>query len=226
MTMPVKRELFVVVADLDAENVIRTLLKDRQEALDIELDFAAGTDLLRYTGRDCGCRTDAVKILRRVQETHDRALIIFDHHGSGSEDTAAPDLEGQIEKGLARSGWLPQRVAAIVIDPELEAWVWSGSPQVSKVLGWKQGHPALRGFLAAGGHWPAALSKPPDPKKALEEATRRTRTPRVSSLFSDLAATVSVKGCSDRAFLKLTDALRKWFPRAAMTSEAAKAGRR
>jgi hypothetical protein len=49
----------------------------------------------------------------------------------------------------------------------------------------------------------------------MEEATRQAGQPLVSSLFSDLAATVSVKGCSDRAFLKLTGALSRWFPRAA-----------
>ena len=111
--------------------------------------------------------------------------------------------------------WLPQHVAAIVIDPELEAWVWSSSRHVPRVLGWKDGNSTLRAFLAAGGHWPAALPKPPDPKKAMEEATRQAGQPLVSSLFSDLAATVSVKGCSDRAFLKLTGALSRWFPRAA-----------
>ena len=35
-----KRDLFIVVADLDAENAIKTLLTERQEALGIALDFS------------------------------------------------------------------------------------------------------------------------------------------------------------------------------------------
>ncbi len=62
------RDLFVVVADLDAENAIKTLLRERQQSLGIRLDFNPDRppqgDLLRYFGRDSGCYKNAVDILR------------------------------------------------------------------------------------------------------------------------------------------------------------------
>ena len=69
-----KRDLFIVVADLDAENAIKTLLTERQEALGIALDFSSlsppNGDLLRYSGRDSGCYQDAVELMRPPQRTH------------------------------------------------------------------------------------------------------------------------------------------------------------
>ena len=50
-----QRDLFVVVADLDAENTIKTLFRERQAALGIHLNFNPDRppvgDLLRYSGR-------------------------------------------------------------------------------------------------------------------------------------------------------------------------------
>ena len=213
MIPPEKRDLFIVVADLDSENVIKTLLLKRQMALQISLDFI-NEDLLRYAGRDSGCFTDAVDILRPMQRKYHRAMIIFDRVGSGSEDRSAGDLEIEIETHLTNSVWPQGSVAAVVIDPELEAWVWSGSPHVSKVLGWKAGNQPLQQFLNQKGLWPAGQPKPSDPKMAMEQAVRKVRQPLVTNLFADLAATVSVVGCKDRAFLKFVQKLQHWFPAA------------
>jgi hypothetical protein len=203
---PGKRGLFIVVADLDSENVIKTLLLKRQKALQISLNFI-NEDLLRYAGRDSGCFTDAVDILRPMQRKYHRAMIIFDRVGSGGEDRPATKLEAEIENRLIGSGWLPDCIAAVVIDPELEAWVWSSSPHVSKVLGWKAGNQPLQQFLAQDGLWPAGQPKPSDPKRAMEKAVRKVRQPFVTDLFSELAATVSVVGCKDRAFMKFVQKL-------------------
>ena len=68
-----QRDLFVVVADLDAENAVRSLLLERQESLGIKLNFNADRppdgDLLRYCGRDSGCYRNAVDLLRSRQQT-------------------------------------------------------------------------------------------------------------------------------------------------------------
>jgi hypothetical protein len=44
-------------------------------------------------------------------------------------------MENDLEARLSQSGWPSGCCAAIVIDPELELWVWSRSPHVPAVLG-------------------------------------------------------------------------------------------
>lgn len=50
-----RRDLFVVVADLDTENAVRSLLCERQASLGIKLGFNPDRppdgDLLRYSGQ-------------------------------------------------------------------------------------------------------------------------------------------------------------------------------
>lgn len=213
-----KRELFVVLPDLDAENVVKTLLTERQEALGIALEFCPancpGGDLLRYNRRDAGCARDAVNILRPVQQSHRHALLLFDHHGSGKEDRAAELLEEKIEEDLFRSGWDEGTVAVVIMEPELEAWVWSGSVHVPKILGWESDGEGLRSFLRQKNFWRSDREKPDQPKEAMETALRHKRQPGGRApLFLELAEKVSVKHCSDRSFNKFARVLQKWFPR-------------
>ncbi len=169
-------------------------------------------DLLRYFGRDSGCLTDAVDVLRPKQRSHHRALVIFDRVGSGGEANSAETLETEMENSLRTSGWPEGHAIAVVIDPELEAWVWSDSPHVPRVLGWRNGSQPLRQYLADQGLWGNDQHKPSDPKTAMEQAVRKANQPLVAGLFSELAATVSVQRCKDRAFNKFVQTLRRWFP--------------
>lgn len=213
-----KRDLFVALPDLDAENVVKTLLTERQEALDIVLEFCPANcpsgDLLRYNRRDSGCARDAVNILRPVQQSHRHALLLFDHHGSGKEDRAAELLEEEIEEELFRNGWDKNAVAAVVLEPELEAWVWSGSVHVPKILGWGNDSEGLRSFLKQTDFWRTDREKPDQPKEAMEAALHHKGQPGGrASLFQELAKIVSVKHCSDRSFNKFTRVLQEWFPK-------------
>ena len=106
-----------------------------------------------------------------------------------------------------------------MIDPEVEVWVWSDSPEVARVLGWGSDFRALRAWLTSRRLWlPRRRRKPQDPKNddakgdgSGEEPSRKAR--RSSSKFHDLATTVDFSGCSDPAFVELTRTLRDaWFP--------------
>lgn len=48
----------------------------------------------------------------------------------------------------------------VVIEPELKAWVFGGSPQVAEILGWTRRRPYLRKALEWQG-----LRNPEDPKR-------------------------------------------------------------
>lgn len=210
-----KRDLFVVVPDLDAENVVKTLLTSRQKSLGISVDFipesAAHRDLLRYSGRDAGCLLNAVDLLRTPRKTHAHAMILFDHHGSGLEQASPSDIEQRIENDLPKSGWGKDDVAVIVLEPELETWVWANSVEVANHLGWKNDMPGLREHLRKKSFWMDNQLKPHNPKEAMQEALRMKKVPQSARHFSRLAEHVSMKMCQDRSFNKFRNTLRRWF---------------
>ena len=161
---------------------------------------------------DNGCRLTATSHLRPYLTSHHYALVVFDRDGCGSERSR---LEIQQEVDLSRNGWR-DRSKAIVIDPEIEAWVWSNSPDVARALGWGSDFQALREWLGSQDLWASGYLKPQDPKSAMRKAMEKARLPkkarRSSSKFYDLATTVDFTGCDDPAFVELTRTLRAWFP--------------
>ncbi|EFK07454.1 conserved hypothetical protein [delta proteobacterium NaphS2] len=212
-----KRDLFVVVADLDAENAIKTLLTRRQKALGIALDFSPisppNGDLLRYVGRDSGCRVNAVDLLRPPQKTHRHAMICFDRHGCGARNQSREEIEAEIERQLHINGWCHGDVAAIVIEPELESWVWADSAEVAHVMGWKGDMNAVRRSLISRGLLVEGEAKPKDPKAAMKYIISEKRNRRLTArMFAELAQNVSFHACEDPAFNKMRTILRGWFP--------------
>ena len=98
-----------------------------------------------------------------------------------------------------------------MLDPELEAWVWSDSPHVDDVAGWKNRRPSLRRWLISQDYLQEGATKP-GPKEALEAALRTVRKPRSASLYRQLAEKVSLRRCNDPSFLELKTVLTAWFP--------------
>ncbi len=200
-------DLIVVTADVDAAATLRALLQ-RHQALSIR-EITAQVD--RHVGRDSGCYRDAQDYLRPFIRQFDYALVVFDRHGCGKEDHSRVTLEEKVEKRLRRNGWA-DRCAAIAIDPELEAWVWSDSPEVDRILGWTGKQPDLRSWLHKEGLLADDASKPSDPKQAMLDALRHMKKPPSAALFDQLARSVSVRRCIDPAFDKLRTTLQQWFP--------------
>lgn len=186
---------------------VKALLSGRREALGIrEITF----DVFVHPDRDPGCRLRAHEYLRSQASRYCYALVLLDRQGCGS-GSGAPEIEAEICHCFAGAGW-GNRAAAIVIDPELEVWVWSDSPHVDQELGWSGRLPGLKNWLTQQGHWPSDRAKPKDPKQAMEVALREARKPRSSAIYERLAATVSLQRCQDRSFLALKRLLAEWFP--------------
>ena len=202
------RSLVVLAADKHIKACLDTLLERRRMALAIDdLTF----DVYRHPESDAGCRGKAVEFLRPFMAQYEYALVVFDWHGCGSGRSPA-QIQTTVENDLARNGW-KGRSKAIVIDPEVEAWVWASSDGVARTLGWTDGIDRLRRWLETEGLWAAGKTKPDDPKKAMRRALYRRRKAPSSALFSALAAAVDFKGCEDPAFRELGLTLRMWFPR-------------
>jgi hypothetical protein len=203
-------DLVFLVPCLDLWETMHGLL-NRPEALGIRpISYRPFKHTLRDSGAFRGCQEMLRTEVRRARH----ALVLCDQHGCGREHLSRDELEADMERRLAQNGW-EGRSAAVVIDPEAEAWFWSDSPHVAEVLGWSSGHASLRDWLMGMGYLQPGAAKPSQPDEALDKALRIAKKARSSSLFRHLAERVSLERCTDPAFLKLKSVLRAWFPPAA-----------
>lgn len=201
-----QKALIVLTADKDMEFAVRGIL-GRFKSLGIQ-EVAA--DFRVHPEHDPGCLLRGHDFLKPLINQYDHALLLLDREGSGQEIKSRVELEAEIESRLSQAGW-GDRAAAIVIDPELEMWVWSDSPHVDTILGWQGKEPDLRTWLFEKGYLSTGVLKPPRPKEALEEALRAVKAPKSSSTYSRIAQKVSISSCIDPSFLKLKDVLQLWF---------------
>ena len=199
-----------MVADRDMEQALQGLLTEPKRL---------GTrpfkhEIRVHPERDPGCRVGAVEFLRPFLDSCRYALVVFDLDGCGS---GADRLETQslVQNRLTRNGWA-DRCEVVVIDPELESWVWAPSRDVSEALGWGSDFGTLRMWLRDRELWPADKPKPPDPKRAMRTAIRNAqpgRRPRLSAtLFDRIARGSHPLNCNDPALVEMRETLRSWFP--------------
>lgn len=206
MTGACQRDLVVLTADKNAQFAIRGLVS-RQQALNIR---AIQVDYYTHPEKDPGVLTRAHDFLRPFTKSHAHALVVLDRDGSGQERLDRTTLESQIESQMSGAGW-GDRASAVVLDPELEIWVWSDSPHVAECLGWKDQPLTLREWLQQNELLREGSLKPDDPKKAMEMALRIARKPRSSAIYQKLANTVGLSRCQDPSFIKLRNILHSWF---------------
>jgi hypothetical protein len=200
------KDLVILAADKNMEHAIRGLLC-RNESLRVR---PLSCDVYVHPEKDPGCFLKGHDFVRSFHRSYLHAIVMFDREGCGQESRSRDQLEREVEDRLSQAGW-ERRAAAIVIDPELENWVWSNSPHVEICLGWKDRAPRLRQWLVAEGYSAGPESKPMHPKQAVEQALRTVKKPRSSSIYLQLAQNVTLEGCIDGAFLKFRQTISSWF---------------
>ena len=200
------KDLVILVADKNMEFSVTGLLS-RYPSLGFR---ELSAEVFVHPHKDPGCLLRGHEFLRPFTRQYRHALIMLDREGSGREEMAREELEKEIESRLHSSGW-SDRAAAVVLDPELEVWVWSDSPVVDLALGWKGRKPHLREWLISEGYLAPTQSKPKRPKDAVERALRISAKRRSSAIYLELAQRVGLARCSDPAFVKLRTILRAWF---------------
>jgi hypothetical protein len=201
------RDLVALVADKDMEHTLAGLLA-RPLALGIRpIQF----DVFVHPEHDPGCALRGVSFLSHFAEQYNHGLLMFDHEGSGKDSNQATELQESLDRDFADSPW-GERARTIVLSPELEAWVWSDSPHVDDVAGWKGRRPRLRRWLIAQGWLDGKSIKPARPKEAFQAALRVAGTARSASLYQRLAERVSVQQCTDSSFKEFRSTLQAWFP--------------
>ena len=200
-------DVIILVADKNIEGCIGGLF----QRLPIVLGIAPFSyDIFVHPYRDPGCRLDAVSFLRGFQNRYKYALVVFDKEGCGKESLSRLELEDVLEKQLSASGW-HDRAKAIVIDPELENWVWVKSPRLAQIINWNNIND-LHEWLLEKGFSFNDKNKPSRPKEAFEMALRESKKHRSSSIYNDIASQVSFSECVDPSFNKLIDCIKLWFP--------------
>lgn len=160
-----KKDLIVLAADKDMEHALQGLLA-RPATLSIR---SVNADVLVHPQHDAACAQHGVPFLASFSNQYEYGLLMFDHEGSGKENISSRDLQKQINDEFYRSTW-GTRARAIVLSPELESWIWSDSPHVDEVAGWKTRNPPLRRWLANQGWLQKGEVKPRQPKEAFRAA--------------------------------------------------------
>lgn len=201
-----QKDLVLLVPDCNYEKGLNELLQ-RSESLGIRpISFG----IYVHMHRDPGCLLEAHEFLRALAHEFHYALVLFDRDGcghSGQRDA----IQREVQTRLSRAGW-SDRSDVLVTDPELDAWVWSDSPNVDRALGWGPDRPPLRDWLRQRGLLDPDGIKPRRPKEAMEQALRAAGRPRSASIYAQLGKRVGVNRCTDATFAELRQVLQRWFP--------------
>lgn len=208
------RDCLFLVADKNMESMLKGFLSRENFHLSLSCApfvFDPRQDLVVAHGQnDPGLYTRANALLQPYARSHRHVIVMVDVDWDGSPGHEM--IKRVIQSHIVNAGWIDGSGCAIVIAPELENWVWQDSIHVCNSLGYDNGFQQLRSTLEANGYWNAHDSKPHRPKEAMEWTLKQAKIPRTSSIFSQLAALVSFRGCVDPAFQNLLIALRCWFP--------------
>lgn len=203
------KDLIVLVADKNIQFTLQGLFS-RSQSLGIR-DVSNSNDIFVHPQRDPGCYNQCVNFLRSFTGVYNYGLVVFDHEGSGREHKSREEIEAELEQELTRSGW-DNRISVIVLEPELESWIWSDSPHVERILGWEEQENSLKSWLTNQNFLEQEQLKPSRPKETLETTLRFVSKPRSSSIYEQLAKNVGFARCQDNSFLKLKATLKHWFP--------------
>ncbi len=149
----------------------------------------------------------AHQILRPYLNTHRRALVLLDWQFGG--EYPAEQVHDEILTNLRRCGW-DDRCEVVVIDPELEVWLWQDKPQIAQAVRFKDG--GLRAHLRDQGLWPDGQPKPSDPKQVLQDLIRNHRAGAPMAVYTKIARSIGVSGCQDASFEHFRATLQTWFP--------------
>lgn len=209
-------KLAILVPDGAYPLVLSAFLRSRKQSLGLRrVEFEIIKDAFRDSSRE------AVELLRPFQRLCSHALIIRDLHGSGCEDEGIDNLEARLKQEMTTSGWGGGHCEAVVVDPEIEAWLRFDSSHFHQLIRQRARRkiewedlllqPLIDDLITKSGGL-NTHRKPVNPKESFEEILRHFGIQRSNALYGYLATVESLKGCAVSSFNRLSDILRTWFP--------------
>ncbi|MCI0539461.1 MAG: hypothetical protein L0Z50_29985 [Verrucomicrobiales bacterium] len=149
-------------------------------------------------------------------------MVLRDLDGSGWETRGGKVLEEALIRALTSNGWQRDSVAAIVIEPEIEAWLRFRSLHLHSLVKQRARRSQQMTELLfpdvvkdainhTGGE---AAGKPHRPKETFETLLQEFGIPRSNALYKELAARESLDACSVDSFNRFKTQLQAWFSKA------------
>lgn len=210
------RDVVFFVADGTMEQAFLGFLtrNDKHKHYNLDtapFDFDPAQDLIRIPGNDPGVFNSAPEWVLGHTSKHRHAVVVFDlDHGTEYETSY---LRDDLTKRIRGTGWTEDRFKVIVIEPELEAWIWQRNQKVAKSLKFASVPEMVKAVQDAKIDWPDGQDKPSRPKEALEAvATKRRGIGFSSAIHKSITSVVSATACQDAAFQELKATLQAWFP--------------
>lgn len=206
------KDLLVYVADTEASAFMQSIL-NKPEALEIRpITF----DIRVHPQRDSGMVQSSAELSRMIKNDYRKALLMWDHHGSGRENRQKPsDVGREIQNKLDAYNW-KGRSAVHVFFPELEEWIWFCE---SAILA----HTEISSFQLQGwiDTYSQKIKMTPDevksqqPKELFEyvmrDCIKKTISPRNFEKIGSLAGIKGLMQCD--SFRLVVEQLQVWFPR-------------
>ena len=204
------RELVILVADGTMAAVFRAFFGRERWDLTLQcaqFDLWPEEDIFHDPlHTDGGVHKSAQELLRPYLNTHSRAMVVLDQQFGG--ELPAAEVRQDILARLHQNGW-NDRCEVVVINPELEVWLWQNSPHVEQAVGFSG---SLRQHLQDNGKWPAGAPKPLEPKEAMQALVKAKKPLKTQVVYSRIARSVSIHGCRDQSFDLFANTIRHWFP--------------
>jgi len=208
------RDCFFLVADKTMEQVITGFAaRDRfylslscsSFELDPERDVRVAVGL-----NDPGLYLRAAELLRPRLGEYGHAIVMLDAEWDSAP--SANDQRCEIEGRLYQAGWPEDSIVAIVVEPEIDAWLWTGTVHTARALNWPN-YEELEAFLLERGFLREGEQKPQRPKEAALLAIREKQRPFSSAIHRYVAENASItKYCLEPGLCRLVETLRRWFP--------------
>ena len=193
----------MLCADSHAEAILQEVFRRSKE---IGVDMERPNIHRRGGETDGWVRKYGVGTLRTQRHVYSHGLLIFDHQGCGDR-RSGPEIEAELDDQLA-ANWGDQ-AKAIVIEPEVEAWLWGMTESLHAIP--KLSGADLNQWLRSRHPWP---KKPVDPKDHLQALFRDYRAKYCGDNFRLVAqqASLNDQHCLCRSYRRFVSILRTWFP--------------
>jgi hypothetical protein len=207
-----KRPVLFLLADKDMQEACIGCFVERKDwasSFGCRPITVERSDLIVPPGqKDPGLFARAPELARPYLRSHAHLLVVLDADWAGSP--GAEGVEKQLGENLARNGWSNERAAVVAIDPELEAWAWSDRRALTRALEVEL-RATARGRVAdiVDEQRREAVRRPKD---QLETVRKALGIPASSAQFRRFAIAARIEHCADPGFIRLRDALRRWFP--------------